>query len=93
VPAINGSTVKVFNTILVQDLVQDLRPKAAPDRRALPIAADDPDHLSTRQYARIVKTWVTAIGLDPAMHFFEACIPFRNAPHKINEFLLLLCLA
>lgn len=26
------------------------------------------DHLSTRQNARIVKAWVTAIGLDPAMY-------------------------
>ena len=26
------------------------------------------DHLSTRQYARIVKAWVTAIGLDPRMY-------------------------
>jgi integrase len=26
------------------------------------------DHLSTRQYARIVKAWVRAIGLDPAMY-------------------------
>ncbi|MCP1520177.1 integrase [Pseudomonas migulae] len=25
-------------------------------------------HLSTRQYARIVKAWVKAIGLDPAMY-------------------------
>ncbi|MGH8435215.1 MAG: tyrosine-type recombinase/integrase [Pseudomonas sp.] len=25
-------------------------------------------HLSTRQYARIVKAWVTAIGLDPTMY-------------------------
>lgn len=25
-------------------------------------------HLSTRQYARIVKAWITAIGLDPAMY-------------------------
>lgn len=25
-------------------------------------------HLSTRQYARIVKAWVEAIGLDPAMY-------------------------
>lgn len=25
-------------------------------------------HLSTRQYARIVKTWIKAIGLDPAMY-------------------------
>ena len=28
----------------------------------------DSDHLSTRQYARIVKAWVTAIGLDPTMY-------------------------
>lgn len=26
------------------------------------------DHLSTRQYARIVKVWVAAIGLDPALY-------------------------
>lgn len=26
------------------------------------------DHLSTRQYARMVKAWVHAIGLDPAMY-------------------------
>lgn len=26
------------------------------------------EHLSTRQYARIVKAWVTSIGLDPAMY-------------------------
>lgn len=26
------------------------------------------DHLSTRQYARIVKAWVIAIGLDPALY-------------------------
>ncbi|MGZ9667908.1 tyrosine-type recombinase/integrase [Pseudomonas sp. GNP014] len=26
------------------------------------------DHLSTRQYARIVKGWVEAIGLDPALY-------------------------
>lgn len=26
------------------------------------------EHLSTRQYARIVKAWVLAIGLDPAMY-------------------------
>ena len=26
------------------------------------------DHLSTRQYARIVKDWVKEVGLDPAMY-------------------------
>lgn len=45
----------------------------APESSARPtrIAVDDPDHLSTRQYARIVKTWVTAIGLDPTMQFLR----------------------
>jgi len=37
-----AKVVKVFNAILAQDLLQDGRPKGAPDRRALPIAADDP---------------------------------------------------
>jgi integrase len=26
------------------------------------------EHISTRQYARIVKAWVTSIGLDPALY-------------------------
>ena len=26
------------------------------------------EHISTRQYARIVKAWVTAVGLDPALY-------------------------
>jgi integrase len=26
------------------------------------------NHLSTRQYARIVKAWVTAVGLDPSLY-------------------------
>ena len=26
------------------------------------------EHLSTRQYARIVKAWVTSIGLDPSIY-------------------------
>jgi predicted dinucleotide-binding enzyme len=33
--------VKVFNAILAQDLLEDGRPAGDPDRRALPIAADD----------------------------------------------------
>lgn len=28
----------------------------------------DSEHLSTRQYARIVESWVTSIGLDPAAY-------------------------
>lgn len=38
----SSSVVKVFNAILARDLVRDSRPKAAPDRRAMPIAGDDP---------------------------------------------------
>jgi site-specific recombinase XerC len=33
-----------------------------------PTRLHDSEHLSTRQYARIVKAWVTAIGLDPTMY-------------------------
>ncbi|MEE3632819.1 tyrosine-type recombinase/integrase [Pseudomonas sp. AL 58] len=33
-----------------------------------PTRLHDSDHLSTRQYARIVKAWVIAIGLDPTMY-------------------------
>jgi site-specific recombinase XerD len=33
-----------------------------------PTRLHDSDHLSTRQYARIVKAWVTAIDLDPTMY-------------------------
>jgi integrase len=33
-----------------------------------PTRLHDSKHLSTRQYARIVKAWVTAIGLDPTMY-------------------------
>ena len=28
----------------------------------------DPDHISTRQYARLVKDWVTSIGLEPSAY-------------------------
>jgi len=28
----------------------------------------DPDHISTRQYARLVKKWVTSIGLEPSSY-------------------------
>jgi predicted dinucleotide-binding enzyme len=38
----DANVVKVFNAILAQDLLQDARAKASPERRALPIAADDP---------------------------------------------------
>ena len=28
----------------------------------------DPDHISTRQYARLVRDWVTSIGLEPSAY-------------------------
>ncbi len=28
----------------------------------------DPDHISTRQYARMVKKWVSSIGLEPSSY-------------------------
>ena len=28
----------------------------------------DPDHISTRQYARLVKSWVASIGLEPSSY-------------------------
>jgi integrase len=37
------------------------------------------DHLSTRQYARIVKAWVTAIGLDPTMYLLTVFCLMRRA--------------
>jgi Site-specific recombinase XerC len=36
--------------------------------RLFPSRLHTSDHLSTRQYARIVKGWVKAVGLDPAMY-------------------------
>lgn len=33
-----------------------------------PTRLHDSDHLSTGQYARIVKAWVATIGLDPTMY-------------------------
>jgi hypothetical protein len=37
----HSHVVKVFNAIFAPDLAQDARPHGAPDRRALPVAADD----------------------------------------------------
>ena len=38
----------------------------APGDYLFPSRLHDSEHLSTRQYARIVKDWVASIGLDPA---------------------------
>jgi hypothetical protein len=37
----HSNVVKVFSSILADDLARDARPAAASDRRALPVAADD----------------------------------------------------
>jgi integrase len=38
-----------------------------PEEFLFPSRVDRGDHISTRQYARLVDEWVAAIGLDPAM--------------------------
>lgn len=38
-----------------------------PDEFLFPSRIDRSDHISTRQYARLVDEWVAAIGLDPAL--------------------------
>jgi site-specific recombinase XerC len=49
----------------------------APDDCLFPSRVRASPHLSTRQYARIVDSWVEEIGLDPAAYG----TPFR-APHE-----------
>ena len=44
-----------------------------PRRRGIPTCPwpgrfHDPDHISTRQYARLVKKWVASIGLEPSSY-------------------------
>ena len=34
----------------------------------MPTRVKNNDHLSTRQYSRIVKRWITSIGLDPTAY-------------------------
>jgi integrase len=38
-----------------------------PEDFLFPSRVDRADHISTRQYARLVDEWVAAIGLDPAL--------------------------
>ena len=40
----------------------------APEEFLFPSRLRDSPHVSTRQYARIVKHWVTSAGLDPAAY-------------------------
>ncbi|MFJ2685041.1 NADPH-dependent F420 reductase [Pseudomonas sp. NPDC087342] len=70
----HSSVVKVFNAILAQDLLQDGRAKAAPDRRALPVAADDPvaKALVIQLLDEIGFDAVDAGGLDESWRFERA---------------------
>ncbi len=42
------------------------RSALGPDQPLFPSRQNRPCHLSTRQYSRLVKSWVAMIGLDPA---------------------------
>ncbi len=85
----HSSVVKAFNAILAQDLVQDARPKAAPDRRALPIAADDPaaKALVIKLLDEIGFDAVDAGSLDESWRFERAkpayCIPLDKEGLKV----------
>ena len=50
--------VKAFNAILERDIEKDARTRAAPDRRALPIAGDD------ASAKRIVDEFIDGLGFD-----------------------------
>lgn len=70
----HSSVVKVFNAILAQDLLQDARAKTAPNRRALPVAADDPmaKALVIQLLDEIGFDAVDAGGLDESWRFERA---------------------
>ncbi|MBK5553692.1 NAD(P)-binding domain-containing protein [Pseudomonas sp. TH03] len=84
-----ANVVKVFNAILARDLVPDARPAAAPDRRALPIAADDPaaKALVIRLLDEIGFDAVDAGSLDDSWRFERAkpayCIPLDKEGLKV----------
>ena len=84
----HSHVVKVFNAIFAPDLTQDARPHGAPDRRALPVAADD-----ATAKARVITLLdelgfdaVDAGGLDESWRFERAkpayCIPLDQAGLK-----------
>lgn len=84
-----SSVVKACNAILAQDLTQDSRPKAAPDRRALPIAADDAaaKALVIKLLDEIGFDAVDAGTLDESWRFERAkpayCIPLDKQRLKV----------
>lgn len=55
---LGARVVKAFNAILERDIEKDARPAGAPDRRALPIAGDDPEAL------RVVGALIDQLGFD-----------------------------
>ena len=67
VPQITGRTVQFENTADVSaSLLNWLERRGGTvDDYAFPCRVDPAGHLSTRQYARLVDEWVTAIGLRP----------------------------
>jgi len=76
-----SNVVKVFNAILAPDLTQDARTPGAPDRRALPVAADDPA-AKAQVIALLDEIGFDAVdagGLDESWRFERAkpayCIP------------------
>lgn len=77
--------VKVFNAIFAPELTQDARPQGALDRRALPVAADDP--AAKAQVIRLLDELgfdaVDAGGLDESWRFERAkpayCVPLDQA--------------
>ncbi|OCR25993.1 NADP oxidoreductase [Pseudomonas syringae] len=85
----HSRVVKVFNAILADDLLQHSRPKAAPDRRALPVAADDPaaKTLVIKLLDDLGFDSVDAGSLDESWRFERAkpayCIPLNKEGLKV----------
>ncbi|EFW77920.1 NADPH-dependent F420 reductase [Pseudomonas savastanoi] len=81
--------VKVFNAILAKDLIQDSRQKEASDRRALPVAADDPKAkaMAIKLLSEVGFDAVDAGCLDESWRFERAkpayCIPLDKEGLKI----------
>ena len=83
-----ANVVKVFNAILADDLIRDARPANAPDRRALPVAADDPASktLAIQLLDEVGFDAVDAGNLDESWRFERAkpayCIPLNREALK-----------
>ena len=83
-----ASVVKVFNAILADDLIRDARPSTALDRRALPVAADDPGAkaLAVRLLDEVGFDAVDAGNIDESWRFERAkpayCIPLNREALK-----------